>query len=88
MPLLAYAAETWTTINTNERSPSVFKRKILHRIYGPVCEGGQWHKKYNGELEELYSEPNIVNVINPANWGGQAMLCKLMKTNYLKRHNG
>jgi len=30
------------------------------------CEGGQWRKRYNRELEELYSEPNTVNVTNPA----------------------
>jgi len=66
MPLLAYAAETWTTTNTDERRPSVFKSKILRRIYGAICEGGQWWKRYSRELEELYSEPNIVNIINPA----------------------
>jgi len=26
-------------------------------------ERGQWEKRYNKELEELYNEPNIVNVI-------------------------
>jgi hypothetical protein len=53
MPLLAYAAETWTMTNTDERRPSVFERKILCRIYGSICEGGQWQKRYNRELEEL-----------------------------------
>jgi hypothetical protein len=66
MPLLAYAAETWAMTNTDERRPSIFKRKILRRVYGPTCEGGQWRKRYNRELEELYGEPNIINVINPA----------------------
>jgi hypothetical protein len=26
---------------------------------GSTCEGGQWRKKYNRELEDLYNEPNI-----------------------------
>jgi len=37
--------------------------KILHRIYGPRCEGRQWRKRYNRESEELYNERNIVYVI-------------------------
>ena len=31
------------------------------RIYGPICERGQWRKRYGTELEALYIEPNIVN---------------------------
>jgi hypothetical protein len=33
------------------------------RIFGPICWGGQWRKLYNRELEEVYNEPNIVNII-------------------------
>jgi hypothetical protein len=62
-PLLARATETRTTTNIDERRPSTFERKILRRIYGPICERGQPRTRYNKELEELYSEPNIVNVI-------------------------
>jgi hypothetical protein len=40
-PILTYAAGTWTTTKNDERRPSVFERKILHRIYGPICEAGQ-----------------------------------------------
>ena len=36
---------------------------MLHRIFGPIVDGGQWQKSYNRELEELYNEPDIVNVI-------------------------
>ena len=34
--------------------------------------GGQWRKKYNRELEGLYNEPNIVNVIKSSRlrWAG------------------
>jgi hypothetical protein len=39
------------------------KRKILCIIYGPTCKRRRWQKRYNSELEELYREPNIVNVI-------------------------
>jgi len=40
-PLLTYASETWTATKNDERRLSIFIRKILHRIYGPIYEGGQ-----------------------------------------------
>ena len=42
---------------------SIFERKILRRIFGPMRVGGQWRKRCNKESKELYSEPNVVNVI-------------------------
>jgi len=62
-PILTYTAGTWTMTKNDERRPSIFKRKIFHRIYGPICEGGQWRKRENRESEEFYNKPNIVNVI-------------------------
>jgi hypothetical protein len=42
---------------------------------GPICEGGQWRKRYIRELEELYNEPNIVNVIKSSRlrWAGHVV---------------
>jgi hypothetical protein len=54
-PVLTYAAETWTTTKNDERKLSIFEKKTLHRIFGPICEGGQWQKKYNRELEESFT---------------------------------
>ena len=74
-PVLTYAAETWTMTKNDERSSSIFKSKILHRIYGPVCKRGQWQKRYNKELEELNIEPDIVNVIKLSRlrWAGHVV---------------
>ena len=46
--------------------------KILRRIYDPICEAGQCRKRHNRESEELYSEPNMVNVIKCSRlkWAG------------------
>jgi hypothetical protein len=41
---------------------SILERKILHRIYGSICEREWWQKRYNRDIKELYSEPNIVNI--------------------------
>jgi len=62
-PVLTDTAESWTVTKNDERRLSIFDRKILCRIYGLICEGGQWQKRYNRELEELYDVPNIVKVI-------------------------
>jgi len=51
-----YATETWTTTKNDERRLNIFERKVLHRIFGPICERGQWQKRYNRELEELDNE--------------------------------
>jgi len=40
-PILTYAAETWTATKSYKQRLSIFKRKILCRIYGPICERGQ-----------------------------------------------
>jgi len=61
--LLTKVAAASTTTKNDERRLRIFERKIIHKIYGPICEKGQWGKRYTRELEELYNEPYIVNVI-------------------------
>ena len=46
-PVLTYTEETWTT--TKRWKKNIIRRKILRRIYGPICERGQWRKRYNRE---------------------------------------
>jgi hypothetical protein len=37
-----YGAETWVLSKADELHLGVKKKKILRRIYGPVCEGAAW----------------------------------------------
>jgi hypothetical protein len=53
----------------DERRLSIFEKKILRRIHGPICDKGHWQKRYNRELEDLYSEPYLVNVIKYSRLG-------------------
>jgi hypothetical protein len=36
---------------------------VLRKIYGPVCENGEWRIRTNIELMELYGELDIVTEV-------------------------
>ena len=52
-----------------ERKLRVFENMVLRRIFGPRRE---WRRLHNGELNDLYSSPNIVRVIKSKRmrWAG------------------
>jgi hypothetical protein len=58
-----YGAETWVLSKADELRLGVFERKILGRIYGPICEGAIWRSRYNEELYCLYDETDLVTTI-------------------------
>jgi len=43
---------------------------VLRRIFGPRRDEvtGKWRRLHNEELNDLYSSPNIVRVINEMGW--------------------
>jgi hypothetical protein len=67
-----YGAEAWVLSKVDEARPGVFERKILRRIYGPLCEGATWRSRYNGELYRLYDEIGLVTAIRISRlrWAG------------------
>jgi len=48
-----------------ERKLRMFENMVLRRIFGPRRDEvmGEWRRLHNGELNDLYSSPNIVRVI-------------------------
>jgi len=58
-----YGAETWVLSKADELRLGEFERKILRRIYGPICEGATWRSRYNEELYRLYDETDLVTTI-------------------------
>jgi len=48
-----------------ERKLRVFENMVLRRIFGRRRDEvtGEWRRLYNEELNDLYSSPNIVQVI-------------------------
>jgi hypothetical protein len=61
--VLKYGAETWILSKAYELRLGVFERKILRRIYGPICEGAIRRSRYNEELYRLYDETDLVTTI-------------------------
>ena len=63
LPVVLYGCETWSLT----WKLSMFENKMLRRISGPNRdkETREWRKLHNEELNDLYSSPNIVQVIKP-----------------------
>jgi hypothetical protein len=57
----------------------VFENMMLRRVFGPNRDEvtGEWRKLHNGELNDLYSLPNIVRVIKSRvmRWAGRGERC-------------
>ncbi|VVC32210.1 Hypothetical protein CINCED_3A014313 [Cinara cedri] len=53
------------TLKAEETRIKVFERRILWKIYGPCFDTniGEWRKRHNKELDELFERPNIANEI-------------------------
>jgi len=62
---------SWVLSKAGELRLGGFERKILRRIYGPICEGATWRSRYNEELYRLYDETDLVTtiMITRLRWG-------------------
>jgi hypothetical protein len=61
-----YGRETWSLTLREEHRLRVFENRVLRRIFGPKRDEtiGESRKSHNGELNNLYSSPDIVRQIN------------------------
>jgi hypothetical protein len=58
-----YRAAIWVLSKADELRLGVFQKKILRRIYGPICEGVTWRSRYNEELYRQYDKTDFVTTI-------------------------
>jgi len=67
-----YGAESWVLSKADVLRLGVSERKILRRIYGPICEGAIQRSRYNEKLYRLYEETNLVTTIKITrlSWAG------------------
>ena len=63
--MVLYGCETWSLTLREERTLRVFENRVLRRVLGPKRDEvtGEWRKVRNEELNDLYSLPNIVQVV-------------------------
>jgi hypothetical protein len=79
LPVVLYGCETWSLTLREELRLRMFEDRVLKRTFGPRRDEitGEWRKLHNGELNDLYYSPNIVQVIKSRRirWAGQVS-CK------------
>jgi len=72
--VVLYGCETWSLTLREESRLRVFENRVLSRIFGAKRDEvtGEWRKLHNDEPNDLYSSPNIVQVIKPIRmrWAG------------------
>ena len=74
LPVL-YGCETWSLTLREERRLSVFKNRVLRRVFRSVRDEvtGEWRKIHNERLCDLYFLPNIIRLIKSRimRWAGR-----------------
>jgi hypothetical protein len=60
-----YGCETWSLTLRKEHRLRVFESRVLRRIFWPQSDEvtGEWRKPHHEELNDLYSSPNIIQVV-------------------------
>ena len=74
-PVATYGSEAWCMTQKDEQTLRLFERRILRSIFGGVTVDGNWRRRYNHELLQLYNEPDIVKFIkiNRLRWFGHVL---------------
>jgi hypothetical protein len=59
---VTYTVETWTLNISDENALRIFERKVIRKIYGPVCEDSVWRVTSNSVINSLLQgEDTVIN---------------------------
>ena len=62
-PVVLYGSEAWCLTANDEKKLRIWERKVLRKIFGPICVAGYWRSRTNAEVRQLYGELDIVTEI-------------------------
>jgi len=62
-PVMLYGSEAWCLMANGEKILRIWERKVLRKIFGPICVAGYWRSRTNEEVGQLYGELDIVTEI-------------------------
>ncbi|KAL1445920.1 hypothetical protein WDU94_013975 [Cyamophila willieti] len=63
-PVVTYGSEAWAITQQDQEKIRRFERKIIRKIYGPICENGlDWRIRNNQEIKEIMQGEDIVKFI-------------------------
>jgi hypothetical protein len=84
-PVITYGCESWTLRKKDTTRLEVFERKVLRKITGPVCDGGEWRRRTNQELRQLTRQDSIMDFILTRRllWAGH--VARMPTTSYARR---
>jgi len=56
-------SEAWRLTANDEKNLRIWERKVMRKIFGPICVTGYWRSRTNEEVRQLYGELDIVTEI-------------------------
>jgi hypothetical protein len=79
LPVVLYGCETWSLTLREQQRLRVFENRVLRRIFGPKRDGatGEWSRRHNEELNDLYSSLNIIRVIKSRRMRGAGHVARM-----------
>jgi hypothetical protein len=66
LPVVLHGCETWSLTLREERRLRMFEDRVPRKVFGPKRDEvtGEWTRLHNEELNDLYSSPNFIRVLN------------------------
>ena len=62
-PVVLCGSEAWCLTANGENNLRIWGRKVLRKIFGPICVAGYWRSRTDGEVRQFYGELDIVTEI-------------------------